>query len=101
MTQEELQKQSEEIRAITLAQSMAVQGALALQDAVAAARDAMTARQMMFQSMIAEAKDLPLKERLVFLKDLYSTHSDLTDRMDKVFKDMDNLKANVVPGGGD
>lgn len=84
----------EEMRNATLAQAITVQAGLALQDAVAAARDAMTMRQVVFADLLKESRELPLKERLAFLKDLYSTHSDLTDRMDKVFDRVDGLRSN-------
>lgn len=93
---DELKLHADQLRDITLSQSIALQAGLALQDAVAAARDSVSMRQVMFNEMMKEAKELPLAERLQFLKDLYSTHADLSDRMDKIFERVDGLRSNVV-----
>lgn len=87
------------LRAVGMTHAITLSASLALTDAVAAARESTAIRQAMFASMMEEAKQLPLLERLAFIKELVSFNSDLTTRMETIFEKFDGLRSNNAPPG--
>lgn len=83
-----------QLKDATLAQSIAVQAGLALQDQVAAARDFATIRQAALSNVIGKMKDMDPLQQVQLLKELQGVYN-FSDSIQKMLQTADALKATT------
>lgn len=84
----------DELREVSMTQALTLQASLALQDAVAVAREQANLRSITFAKMVADVNQLPIAERLPLLRELYVMHGDLDTRMTGLFDKFNALKGS-------